>query len=211
MQGKWLLALAAALLLLVACGGGDTTDDAKGSGSAAESSLPSPRPFPGEPAAAAITRRMDRIVTAVPMPPGMDVLGRRDVTNDRTEQEAPEVGKRFKETGRQNGAYYIIGRPNEPQMTLSINQYSQPDGAQREFTSGRGNPAPGDRFDTAGLGDQSQAARVRLGPVGGPAPIVVSFTRGRYYVVITDQTQQPDQSLALARAVDEKLKAHPAQ
>ena len=211
MRGSWLLAGVGMLLLLAACGGGDKKDEAKDTGSAPESSLAPARPFPGEPAATAVTRRMDRIVSAVPMPAGMDVLSRRDVTNERTEQEAPEIGKRFKETGRQIGAYYIIGRPNEPLMQLSINQYSQPDGAQREFNTGKGNPAPADRFEAAGIGEQAQAARTRLGGPGGIAPIVISFTRGRYYVVIVDQAQMPDQSLALARAVDEQLKAHPAQ
>jgi hypothetical protein len=43
--------------------------------------------------------------------------------------------------------------------------------------------------------------------------VVVSFTRGRYYVVVADTAAAsdapPDMALDVARAVDEQLKANP--
>ena len=210
----------ALLLLVAACGGGSKNTGAKGStpeptAAAAGAAQPTGAPgFPGEPPTMPVTVAMDRMMTEVKFPPGLDVLVRRDVTNEATAAEVPEVGQRFKETGRQIGAYYIVGAGGAPRMTLSINQYQQADGARREFQFGRGNPAPADRIDTPGIGDESAASRVRLQSGEATAsPLVISFVRGRYYVVIAEPAASPeappDDLLALARAVDTELKTSP--
>ena len=202
------------LLLVVACGGGKKDTEAKDSTPAATPAAAGAPAFPGEPPTTPVTAAMDRVMTAVKFPSGLEVLVRRDITNEATALEVPEVGQRFKETGRQIGAYYIIGAGGAPRMTLSINQYEQADGARREFQSGRGNPAPADRIETPGIGDEAAASCVRLQSGEATAtPLVISFIRGRYYVVIAEPAASPeappDDLLALARAVDTELKTRP--
>ncbi|MGH2588843.1 MAG: hypothetical protein ACRDJE_28295 [Dehalococcoidia bacterium] len=210
------------LLLLTACGGGDNdadTADATATPSATGTAQPTavalPRVFPGEQPASPETERIDTIFGGVTLPPTVDVFGRRDIPNEAIERDAPDVGLRFKEYGRETGNYYVLTVDGVQRMTLSISQYATPEGAKREFDFGKGDPAPEDRVDASGLGDENSALRSYLGS-GGPqnSLYLISFTRGRYYVVIADfppggADAPPDTALEIARAVDEALKANP--
>jgi hypothetical protein len=217
----------ALLLLTAACGGGDKNESksegtpaalagstgAQASPTAAAGAVPS---YPGEPPATPDTARLDRILSAVQLPRNADVAGRKDIGNEAPDyKDVPDVVRRFREYGRQTGAFYIINVAGQPRLSLAISQYATPDGAKKELEFGRGSPNPDDRIDASGIGEDQAAFRVRLGGQGGPTPAVVSFTRGRYYVVVTDTAAQfdapPDMVVAIARAVDEQLKANPAQ
>lgn len=216
----------ALLVLLSACGKSDSTPQkanesatqAAGTMTAAQpASSPTPDMssiFPGDAPTTTVTAAIDRLLTTVQLPSGVGVLVRRDITNDGTAAEVPEVGKRFKDTGREIGVFYIMGAGSTPRMTLSINQYRQADGARQEFDFGKGNPSPADQIDAAGIGEEAAASRVRLqSGEASASPLVLSFTRGRYYVVLSEPTatpeSTPDTLLQLARAIDERLKENP--
>jgi hypothetical protein len=214
----------ARLLFAVGCGGGDKeSDDRPGetSGAASVQSGASPTAaagaapsFPGDRPASPETARIDRVLAAAKLPTNVDVAGRKDIPNDAPDyNDAPDVVRRFKEFGRETGGYYVLAVNGTPRLTLAISRYAQPDGATRELDFGAGTPNPDDRIDAAGIGDKAAAFRVRLGGQGGPTPVVVSFTRGPYYVVVADTAAAadapPDMALDVARAVDEQLKVNP--
>lgn len=211
----------ALLLLAAACGGNSEGNDETGQGLAADSAQSSPTAaagaapaFPGERPASPETARIDRAVAGAKLPASVDVAGRKDIPNDAPDySDTPDIVRRFKEFGRETGGYYVLAVNGAPRLTLAISQYAQPDGATRELDFGGGTPSPEDRIDAPGIGDKASAFRLRLGGQGGPTPVIVSFTRGRYYVVVADTAAAaeapPDMVLDIARAVDEQLKANP--
>jgi hypothetical protein len=221
---------AALLLFAAGCGGGNDTDS-KSLSSQPASSQPticgptaSPPPaapagaatsFPGEPPASPETARIDRVVAALKLPANVEVSGRKDIPNDAPDyNDTPDVVRRFKEFGRQTGVFYLLTASGAPRLTLAVSQYAQPEGAKQEMDFGGTTPSADDRINATGIGDNVAAFRVRLGGQGGPTPAIVSFTRGRYYVVVTDTAaaleSPPDMVLDVACAVDEQLKANPA-
>ena len=123
---------------------------------------------------------------------------------------------RFRENGRITGNYYVVSVDGAQRMTLSINQYGSPDGAGKEFDFGKGNPAPDDRIEAEGIGQNRSALRSTIGEGASATSLyLISFTRGCYYVVVADfppggADAPPDSALALARAVDDQLKAAPS-
>lgn len=216
----------ALLLLCVACGGGGTKDRSAGAtttpdrgtgGVAAQptaTATAAARFFQGDPPLGPDTARIDRALAAAKWPANVDVTARKDIPNDGPDyKDVPDVVRRFKEFGRETGGFYILSAAGVPRMTVSVSQYATPDGAHREFEFGRGNPPAEARIDASGIGDDGAASRTTLG--GGQAsPIIVSYTRGRYYVVIADvgaaSDSPPDMALDVARAVDSQLKQSPA-
>ena len=217
----------ALLLLAAACGGGDKDEKStlsgdgqatRSPGAAAQSSptagAGAVQFFPGEQPASPETERIDRMLGGAKFPRSVDVAGRKDIPNDGPDyRETPDIVARFKQYGRETGAYYVLSAGGTPRFTLAVSQYATADGAKKELEFGRGTAAPGDRVDAAGIGDEAAAFRLRLGGQGGPTPVIVSFTRGRYYVVIADTAavadDPPDMALDVARAVDAQLKAYP--
>jgi hypothetical protein len=223
------IAGAALLLLAIACGGGGGDDEERAAGGG-----PSPAPacgggsqaaagvaagasaFPGEAPASPETTRIDGLVAAAKLPSSVSVAGRKDIPNDAPDyKDVPEVVARFRQFGRETGTFYLLSSAGAPRLTLSVNQYATADGAKQEFDAGKGNPSPQDRVDTPGLGDQAAGFRVRLGGAGpqAPSPIVISFTRGRYYAIVADTAAASDApadlALDVACAIDVQLKANP--
>jgi hypothetical protein len=210
------------LLVLAACGSSDNdTDTAEQTATpstpsvTATATTAAAQPLIGEPPASPETERIEQIFAGTTLPPLVEVFGRRDIPNESVEKDSPEAGARFREYGRVTGNYYVLAVDGAQRMTLSINQYQSPEGATTEFDFGQGSPAPEDRLDTSGLGDNSSANRSTLGDGGSRTSLyLVSFTRGCYYVVVADfppggADSPPDSALALARAVDDQLKASP--
>jgi len=219
---KSLLEGSAALLLLLSACGGETKEAATVDSTAtptattAAASAAAVSMIAGDPPSSPETERIERIVITATLPEKVVALARRDIPNDLIEKDAPDAGKRFRDYGRQTGTYYVLGIDGQPRMTLSVSQYGTAEGAKQEFEFGRGNPAPADRIDASGIGDVAAANRSMLGSGETKSTIhIVSFLRGRYYVVIVDAPPAgvggpPDTALAVARAVDAQLKGNPA-
>ncbi|MGE0542145.1 MAG: hypothetical protein AB7R89_18385 [Dehalococcoidia bacterium] len=207
------------LLFLTACGGSDSDGQAAQqaastpptTATAAAAAAPTAT-VAGDPPASPETERIDAILAGATLPTKVAVFGRRDIPNDAVEQEAPDAARRFREFGRVTGAFYILSVDGAQRMTLSINQYGSPDGAAQEFAFGQGNPRPEDRLEADGIGEDRSAFRSTSGAGAGQiSQYLISFTRGCHYVVVVDflpsgTNTPPDSALALARAVDDRLK-----
>lgn len=211
------------LLLLAACGSADkdsdraqetaATSQSTSTATATAASLPA---VAGDPPASPETKRIDAILAGATLPSNIGVFGRRDIPNDAVEKDSPEAGRRFREDGRVTGNYYVLSVDGAQRMTLSINQYGSPEGAGKEFEFGKGNPAPDDRIEANGIGQNRSALRSTIGEGSSSTSLyLISFTRGCYYVVVADfppggADSPPDSALALAKAVDDELNASPS-
>jgi hypothetical protein len=221
-QGLWWGGLGL-LLVLAACGSGNNESDKAQESAAtlqpAPTATATPASLPavaGDPPASPETKRIEAILAGAQLPTNIAVFGRRDIPNDAVAKDSPEAGQRFRENGRVTGNYYVLTVDGAQRMTLSINQYGSPEGAGKEFDFGKGNPAPDDRIEAEGIGQNRSALRSTIGEGASSTSLyVISFTRGCYYVVVADfppggADNPPDSALSLAQAVDDQLKAAPS-
>ena len=191
------------LVLLAACGSGGTKEATSGDAA----STPA--------AGAAQAARLDRYVSTAKLPAGVTILVRGDMTNEHAAAGKAEYLQRFRESGRETGTHYVLGVDGAQRMQLGINQYSRPEGARAELARARPNPGAADKIDAAGLGEDYSAARVNLNAGGGATAYVnhIIFVRGRYLVSLADFANDAkasaDTAVAVARAVDEQIKADP--
>jgi hypothetical protein len=221
-QGLWWGGLGL-LLFLAACGNGNKDSDKAQEAAATSQSTPTTTATPaslpavaGDPPASPETKRIEALLAGATLPSNIGVFGRRDIPNEAVEKDSPEAARRFRENVRVTGNYYVLSVDGAQRMTLSINLYGSPEGAGKEFDFGKGNPAPDDRIEAEGIGQNRSALRSTIGEGASTTSLyVISFTRGCYYVVVADfppggADSPPDSALALAQAVDDQLKASPS-
>ena len=214
----------ALLLMLAACGSNsnepassDVTQTPAAT-SASASATPGPATqvaMQGDPPTSPATARLDWLMSQAKLPERTAIVSRTDTTNEGSAEGNADILQRFKDVGREIGAEYVLTVEGVPRrIQLGINQYNGPEGARTDFERGRPKATGPAAIDVSGVGEASGGAKVSVGsgPAAGSVNQIV-FLRGRYVVsmadFVNDPKASPDVAIAVARAVDEQLKAHP--
>lgn len=227
---SWLAGGALCALLLTGCGGNKdepATKSASATVAATVQSAATPAAsasagagvgaasaIPGDPPGSPATRRLDRYVLAIHLPANATLVARQDVTNAIGAQNNPAAAQRFLDAGRETGTLYVIAVDGTPRIQFGINQYATAAGARDDYEQLRSKPSPADALDTAGIGEAASGARVSLGSGDTKSTAYqVAFLRGRYIVsmadLVGDPSKPPDTLIAVARMIDDAIKADP--
>jgi hypothetical protein len=150
------------------------------------------------------------------LPDHVSYQARFDLSNDKA-ASSPQQLKDFQNAGRLTGIQYAFS-VNAGARTVSIGvSYYNGGDEPRKLLRNSGDPAahtaPG-RFEVPGLGDEYIAQRLTLGSGEAAANVInLAWVRGRFFISLADLGGTPDTAtdiaVAMARLIDDKLKANP--
>ncbi len=225
-EGRWAAALVA-VLMLMACGSGGSDSsnaeramDAAGAtpapGSGRVDTTATPRAT-GSPAVIDYRRLEKYLPTDNELPDRVAYAAKFDLSNEQAAGDPAQL-KEFEDAGRLTGIQSVFSvEAGSRTVQFGISYYSGVD-EPKKLLRRSGDPAAHtapNRFEAPGLGDEYIAQRVVFGSGEAVINIVnITWVRGRFFIGLADIGGDPDESvdvaLAMARLIDNKLKASPA-
>lgn len=216
---RWTAALLAAALT-AACGVGRDGEEASqvvsGAPPLPATAVPQITSTP-VPATLDYTRLEKYIPTDNELPDRVAYATKLDLGNEKAASDAAQL-KQFQDTGRVTGIQFILSvEAGTRTISAGISYYNNT-AEPKKLLRHSGDPAAADapnRFQMPPVGDEFIAQRVQLGSGEAAAYVVnIAWVRGRFFIALADlggaEDTPTDVAVAIARLVDDKIKADPA-
>jgi hypothetical protein len=209
--GWWGVVLAAAAFL-AACGG----DGGDKRAAAPPAAIPPPCTRPAGVAAVDWNALEQYLPSDEQLPEHVVFQTKLDLSNEAAAKGDQGQLAQFQQTGRLTGIQAIFAVDAGARVvSVGVSYYDGCD-APRALLRRSGDPADvtgPNRFEVAGLGDEYIAQRLRLGSGEAVAHVInIAWVRGPFFVSLADlggtPTTPTDIAVALARAIDERLKTN---